>query len=156
MPVNGSLCNYYYVQPCAPGAGLNHTTAYFQSRKNTMRHRTPATTHFALHQPSQIKKQSGFTLCRKTEKLSRIITTALSCSTRQRGNIILHLDTCTIWVYCREQIRLCYRRQFLTHLILPAILWGHLRNQHPVCPTSQGAHQGQVAETRHTDRILCI
>lgn len=36
MPVNGSLCNYDYVQPCAPGTGLNHrTTACFQSRKNT-------------------------------------------------------------------------------------------------------------------------
>lgn len=34
MPVNGSLCNYDYVQPCAPGTGLNHRTmAWFQSRK---------------------------------------------------------------------------------------------------------------------------
>lgn len=38
-----------------------------------------------------------------------------------------------------------YRREFLTHLVLPAVLWGHLRNQHPVGPAGQGAHQGQIA-----------
>lgn len=35
MPINGSLCNYDYVQPCAPGPGLNHRTLFFEIRKNT-------------------------------------------------------------------------------------------------------------------------
>lgn len=78
MPVNGSLCNYDYVQPCAPGTGLNHRTiACFQSRKNTIRHWTTETKHFPSYQSSLIKK-SGFGPCRRTEKLCRIITT-LSC-----------------------------------------------------------------------------
>lgn len=44
-------------------------------------------------------------------------------------------------------MRLRYRRELLTHFILPAVLWRHFWNQHPVGSTGQGAHQSQVAET---------
>lgn len=60
------------------------------------------------------------------------------------------------WVYCREQMRRRYRREFLTHLILPAVLRRHLRDQNPVCPASQGANQGQVARITHTQTEHCV
>lgn len=56
MPVNGSLCNYDYVEPCAPGAGLSHIKACFQSRKNTVKHQTTQTEHLSLYLSSRIKK----------------------------------------------------------------------------------------------------
>lgn len=60
------------------------------------------------------------------------------------------------WVHCWEQNKkkrgVVYRREFLTHLILPAVLGGHLGNQNPVRSTSQSTHQGQVAKIKHTDR----
>lgn len=150
MPVNGSLCNYDYVQSRAPGTGLNHRTmGYFQSKKK-QKQKTHSETK---HQSSGIN--SSYSLLvgeKKTRKLCRIIT--LLCHTHYAA--CGHRYNMFHCVYCSEQMRQCYRRQLLTHLILPAVLGGHLRDQHPVCPTGQGAHQGQVADDTHRGRVLCL
>ena len=63
-------------------------------------------------------------------------------------------------------MRLWYRRELLTHFVLPAVLWRHFWNQHPVGSTGQGTHQSQVAEeetdksiitnTSNADNHLCV
>ena len=59
MPVNGSLCNYDYVQPCAPGTGLNHRTlSCLQSRKNKVKHQKAETLHISLNLISSFEKNS--------------------------------------------------------------------------------------------------
>jgi len=46
---------------------------------------------------------------------------------------------------------ICYLRQFLTHVVLPAVLGRHFWDKYPVCTARQGTDQGQVSVHTHTN-----
>lgn len=58
VPVNGSLCNYDYVQPCAPRTGLNRRTiTFFSKEKSTVRYQRT--------KQSSVIQKSGLAPCKR-------------------------------------------------------------------------------------------